>query len=312
MQQALKGVSRYPVSYSGQQGASGLAVSVVFYKYIQRARYRRSVLYLVRSAALKGRHPETKVAAAQRYSLSFKRAQGLQNTLAGQAGCPVTLSVANVYSLVSGGSRVDLLSIQRYYVFNRFKNLMYLMDLIQTAQLAVRYEAGPIFADAFSKGLIRNRRKGQRRFLRLVQRVIGHARDTQQVQYRPDGWRLELFGKVDGQLRAKRHLLKFGNLSYQKTPQTLNYVQRTVATKFGTFGLKFWMRLGEYNTTSTGDWHQGQFSTNLLQVKSVQSRYRRRNPAVQAVSEARSDSLLYKQPKVRARVSKRRPAAKWR
>jgi hypothetical protein len=310
IKQALKQVSRYPVSISRQQTPKGVTVSTVFYKYIQRARYRRSVLFLVRSAALKGRSPEAKVMAAQTYGFSFKRLHVVQSALEALCGSSVSLSIHNVYAVVDGTMRVDLLSIQRYYVFNRFKNLMYLMDLVQTTQLAVRFGSGSLFADAFSKGLIRNRRKGQRRFLRLAQAVITHARDTTQVQYRPDGWRLELFGKVDGQLRAKRHLLKFGNVSYQKSSQPLNYVQRTVATKFGTFGLKLWMRLNEYNATAANSWRRGFFRSKRPAVVQFSARPKRRNPAFRRVSEVRSEQLTYRQPKIRQRVFGRRKSSK--
>jgi hypothetical protein len=241
---------------------------------------------------------------AQTYTVPFKRLQAAQRALASLCGYPVTVNITNIYSLVSGSMRVDLLTIQRYYTFNRFKNLMYMMDLIQTVQLAVRFGTGSLFADAFSKGLIRNRRKGQRRFLRLTQMVIGHARDASQVQYRPDGWRLELFGKVDGQLRAKRHLLKFGSVSYQNGSQPLNYVQRTVATKFGTFGLKLWLRLDEYINASSASWHRGLLSTRSLTAPAVRGRFRRQSPTVLAVSEARSEQTLYKQPKPRRRTFK--------
>jgi hypothetical protein len=242
--QFLKTVSAYPVNVEYSSVGGEAFVSALFYKYIQRARYRRSVLHRIRSGALCARSIDQKVRHSRGYALGFGRVATAQATLQKRLfGQGITLEIRNVYSVIGGPARLDLLQIQRYYVFNRYKNLLYLMDLIQRTQVAARFGARPLFADVFSKGLIRNRRKGQRRYLRLVQAVINHARETAQVQCRPDGWRMEIYGKLDGQLRAKRHLLTFGHVSYQKLSIPLNYTQRTIDTKFGAFGVKLWVRL---------------------------------------------------------------------
>ncbi len=241
--QLLKAVSSYPVNVEYSYSNDVHHVSVVFYKYIQRARLRRTALHRARNGGLRAASADLKIRQSQGYALNFSRVAVAQAALAKLLDGPVQLTARNVYSVVGGPARLDLIQLQRYYVFNRYKNLLYLLDLIQSVQVAARFGARPLFADVFSKGLIRNRRKGQRRYLRLVQAVINHARETAQVQCRPDGWRMELYGKLDGQLRAKRHLLTFGHVSYQKLSVPLNYTQRTIDTKFGAFGVKLWIRL---------------------------------------------------------------------
>ena len=241
--QLLKAVSRYPVMINYSASTAGSKVSVVFYKYIQRARYRRSVLHRIRSGIVQAGSLEAKVKQSHGYTFSFARLRTAKLALQGFLDSTVSLAVNNVYAIAGGPARLDLMKLQHFYVFNRYKNLLYLLDLIQSVQITGRFGARPLFADVFSKGLIRNRRKGQRRFLRLTQSVINHARETAQVQYRPDGWRMEVYGKLDGQLRAKRHLLTFGHVSYQKLPVPMNYTQRTIDTKFGAFGLKLWTQI---------------------------------------------------------------------
>lgn len=269
--QLLKSISGYPVASTYSEAAEGGTLSAIFYKYIQRARYRRSVLHRIRSGALRSVPLEGKIKQAQGYALGFSRVTVAKAALARLTGQSVTVDVANVYALVGGPARLDLLKIQHYYVFNRYKNLLYLLDLIQGVQVAARFGARPLFADVFSKGLIRNRRKGQRRFLRLTQAVINHARETAQVHCRPDGWRLELFGKLDGQLRAKRHLLTFGHVSYQKLPAPLNYTQRTIDTKFGAFGLKLWIRIPNLLLPSAG-----QILTPALSTRKPRPKFKNR------------------------------------
>ena len=269
--QLLKAVSGYPVSINYTESGATPSVSVVFYKYIQRARYRRSVLHRIRYGAGQNAPLETKVKQSQGYSFGFTRLSAAKAALQQLLGREIALNVANVYALVGGPARLDLLKVQHYYVFNRYKNLLYLMDLIQSVQITACFGARPLFADVFSKGLIRNRRKGQRRFLRLTQAVINHARETSQVQYRPDGWRMEIYGKLDGQLRAKRHLLTFGHVSYQKLPVPLNYTQRTVDTKFGAFGVKLWTRVPALALPSSG-----QFRTSSLGARKPRRKFNRR------------------------------------
>lgn len=243
VKQTLKQVSAYPVVVASATSEGVLAMSVVFYKYIQRARYRRSVLHRVRTERLESRRPAEKAARSQRYTLPFSTAAALERQIARMTGQETALSVQNVFAVFGDASRLDLLTIQRHYMFQRYKNLMYLADLLQMVQISSRVGSGGLFTDCFSKGLIRNRRKGQRRFLRLVQAAVQYFRNNPANGFRPDGWRVELYGKVDGELRAKRHLLKFGNVSVQSSVDPLNYTQRTVGTKVGTFGLKVWMHL---------------------------------------------------------------------
>lgn len=270
--QLLKAVSRYPVTINYSEANAASSVSIIFYKYIQRARYRRSVLHRIRSGAVQNASLETKVKQSQGYAFGFTRASAATAALQQLLGRSIVLNVSNVYALVGGPARLDLLKVQHYYVFNRYKNLLYLMDLIQSVQIATRFGARPLFADVFSKGLIRNRRKGQRRFLRLTQAVINHARETSQVQYHPDGWRMEIYGKLDGQLRAKRHLLTFGHVSYQKLTVPLNYTQRSIDTKFGAFGVKLWTRVPALTLPVSG-----QFRTPSLGARKSRHKFNRRS-----------------------------------
>jgi hypothetical protein len=266
--QLLKTVSAYPVNVDYSSVGGEASISALFYKYIQRARYRRSVLHRIRSGALRARPIDQKIRHSQGYALGFGRIAAAQAALQRLVRQGITLEIRNVYSVLGGPARLDLLQIQRYYVFNRYKNLLYLMDLIQRTQVAARFGARSLFADVFSKGLIRNRRKGQRRYLRLVQAVINHARETAQVQCRPDGWRVEIYGKLDGQLRAKRHLFTFGYVSYQKLPIPLNYTQRTIDTKFGAFGVKLWIRLPSVALPAAG-----QFRTPVLTGRKPRAKF---------------------------------------
>lgn len=251
--QLLKAVSAFPVSFSILSTGiwDGVSVISLFYKYIQRGRYRRHILHQIRTNNQVALSMPNKIKASQGYKLHYLRLARLRRQL-GRIfnGIQVDLDIKNVFAFQGNASRLDLLSLQQYYVFNRYKNLMYLLDLIQVVQLTARLGAAPLLADAISKGLIRNRRKGQRRFIRLIQAVINHARSGAFVQYRPDGWRIELYGKLDGQLRAKRHLLTFGHVSYQELPENLDYVQRTINTKFGSFGLKLWVHPSNVDNTS--------------------------------------------------------------
>ena len=250
--QLLKSVSRYPVAVAFRATADGAEIQATFYKYIQRGRLRRTALHRARSGGGRSLDLNGKIRQSQGYALSFSRVLAAEAALLRLTGQKTMVEVRNVYATLGGPARLDLLKIQHYYVFNRYKNLLYLLDLVQRTQVAARFGAGPLFADIFSKGLIRNRRKGQRRFLRLVQAVVNHARDTAQVHCRPDGWRLEVYGKLDGQLRAKRHLLTFGHVSYQSLPTPINYTQRTIDTKFGAFGIKLWIRLPAVPVAAAG------------------------------------------------------------
>lgn len=246
VQHVLKSVSRYPVSFEFTQTvAVGSTVASVFYKYIQRGRYRRQALHRARTGGLRARSLPEKTLLAQSYALSHARLMAARTVICRLVGPSTTVEIRNVYALLGAPMRLDLMAVQHYYTFNRYRNLMYLLDAIQGVQLTTRLGCVALLGDVVSKGLIRNRRKGQRRFVRLLEAVVNHAREKAYVQYRPDGWRIELYGKLDGQLRAKRHLLTFGHVSYQKLPLGLNYTQRSVDTKFGAFGLKMWVRLPE-------------------------------------------------------------------
>ena len=254
IEQFLKAVSRYPVSFSLLSSGpwDGVSVVAIFYKYIQRGRYRRHILHRIRTNGRVALPLPAKIKAAQEYKPNYSRLLILRRQLVQTfKGSTVDLDIKNIYAFLGGSSRLDLLALQRYYVFNRYKNLMYLLDLIQVVQVTARLGAVPLLGDVISKGLIRNRRKGQRHFIRLIQAVINHARTGAYTQYRPDGWRIELYGKLDGQLRAKRHLLTFGYVSYQDLTEELNYVQRTINTKFGAFGLKLWAHPAELDTNTS-------------------------------------------------------------
>ena len=242
--QLLKAVSAFPLSFSIISAGiwDGLSIISVFYKYIQRGRYRRHILYRIRSNNQVALSVPNKIKASQNYKPHYFRLARLRRQLKSIfKGAVIDLDIKNIFAFQGASSRLDLLTLQKYYIFNRYKNLMYLLDLIQVVQLTARLGSAPLLGDIISKGLIRNRRKGQRRFIRLIQAVIDHARSGAYGQHRPDGWRIELFGKLDGQLRAKRHLLTFGHVSYQELPEKLDYVQRTISTKFGSFGLKLWV-----------------------------------------------------------------------
>lgn len=263
--QLLKSVSAFPISFSIISTGvwDGLSVISTFYKYIQRGRYRRHILHLIHTNNQVALSLPNKIKASQEYKLHYLRLSTLRHQLIRTFnGAQVDLDVKNIFAFQGKASRLDLLTLQKYYVFNRYKNLMYLLDLIQVVQLTARLGAAPLLGDIVSKGLIRNRRKGQRRFIRLIQAVVDHARSGAFTQYRPDGWRLELYGKLDGQLRAKRHLLTFGHVSYQELPENLEYVQRTINTKFGSFGLKLWVHPSTIDNTTVV---QNQLQTPRLQ-----------------------------------------------
>jgi len=283
IEQFLKAVSRYPVSFNLLSAGpwDGVSVIAIFYKYIQRGRYRRHVLHRIRTNGRVALPLPAKIKAAQEYKPSYSRLLVLRRQLTQTfKGSAVDLDIKNVYAVLGGPSRLDLLALQRYYVFNRYKNLMYLLDLIQVVQITARLGAVPLLGDVISKGLIRNRRKGQRRFIRLIQAVINHARTGAYTQYRPDGWRIELYGKLDGQLRAKRHLLTFGYVSYQDLTEELDYVQRTINTKFGAFGLKLWAHPAEMDTAN--DPFKGQLLTAGVKqtAKPVRKPHRSKSTAI--------------------------------
>jgi hypothetical protein len=128
---------------------------------------------------------------------------------------------------------------QRYKSFNK---LVYSVDSWLVILYASMYNLSNLLADLIVRGLLRNMKR-HKQFLALVETTIEHFRSYNNWPFKPYDWCIAVNGKVgSGTIRSRSYYIKTGYLPLQTIMEPIDYVYRSAATKFGSVGVKIWMR----------------------------------------------------------------------
>jgi ribosomal protein S3 len=79
--------------------------------------------------------------------------------------------------------------------------------------------------------------------LTLVETTVMHLRTFTNWPFKPMDWCIALHGKIgSGVIRSRSQYIKIGYLPLQSISLPVNYTYRQADTKYGSIGVKVWMR----------------------------------------------------------------------
>lgn len=263
-----------------------IEVSVVFYKYIQRARLvkTRRMAMLVAAGAFESKPLIYYVRLSQGFVMPAMLVTRVQSLLQSIFGKPFVVNFLNISQLAemrrskagmriqyaingylrgqqkalnrSKGTRswpplesrleaswINPLTIRdSYRPFKAFRNLAYFLDVLMIILYVSVYSLSGLLADVIVRGLLRNMKR-HKQFLSLIETVIEYYRSFGHWPYKPLDWCIAVNGKIgSGKIRSRSYYIKTGFLPLQTISFPLEYAYRQVDTKFGSLGIKVWLR----------------------------------------------------------------------
>jgi len=261
-------------------------VSVIFYKYIQRARVvkTRRMSLLIAAGAFETKPPIYHVRLSQGFVIPAAMTARIESILQSIFGKPFSIQFFNISQLAefnhnktterliqgldyfmrgkekavqrSQGkrswppleSRVEANWVNPIQLRNNYRpyksvgNLAYFLDLLMITLYSSIYSLSDLMADVVVRGLLRNMKR-HKQFIGAIQTVIEHFRSFDNWPYKPFDWCIGLHGKIgSGTNRSRSVYVKTGFLPLQTISFPLNYSYRQVDTKFGSIGIKVWLR----------------------------------------------------------------------
>ena len=261
-------------------------VSVVFYKYIQRARMIKSqrVALLIIAGIFKNKPPLYHVRGAQGFIVPFFVINLIENLLQQVFGRQFQVNFFNISQLINPViSQMDdnllntikyfmlgqqkQLSVTKgqknwppleshlekrwlnplrlrdsYYRYKIFSNLVYFLDILMIMVYASIYSTSNLLADVIVRGLLRNMKR-HKQFLTLIEVILEYLHMFDKWPMKPLDWRIAVYGKIgSGTARARVHQIKTGYLPAQTVSFLVDYTYRQADTKYGSIGVKIWLR----------------------------------------------------------------------
>ncbi len=129
-----------------------------------------------------------------------------------------------------------------YSRFKAFNSLAYSADMLLVTFYASIYSLSNLMADVIIRGLLRNMKR-HKQFLTLIEVTIEYFRSYTNWAFKPMDWRIAIHGKIgSGVIRSRSHYIKTGYLPMQTISFPVDYTYRQADTKFGSIGVKVWMR----------------------------------------------------------------------
>jgi hypothetical protein len=271
---------------TGQTQSGVIQVSVVFYKYIQRARVIKSrrMAVLVAAGAFAIKPPIYYVRQSQGFMVPASAVAKIEGLLQSFFGKPFQVQFYNISQLAENSSnKLNAAAIQsiNYFmqnkeqsvaqnraklahksiesrlekgwinplalrdssrVFKSFSNLAYFLDLLMVMLYTSVYSSSDLLADVLVRSLLRNMKR-HKQVLNAVSTIITHFRSFENWPFKPLDWCLAFHGKIgSGTVRSRSHYIKTGFLPLQTVNFPVDYAYRQVDTKFGSIGIKIWLR----------------------------------------------------------------------
>lgn len=129
-----------------------------------------------------------------------------------------------------------------YSRYKAFSSLAYSTDVLLVTLYSSIYSLSNLMADVIIRGLLRNMKR-HKQFLSLIELTIEHFRSFTNWPFKPLDWRIAIHGKIgSGVIRSRSHYIKTGFLPIQTISFPVDYTYRQADTKFGSIGVKVWMR----------------------------------------------------------------------
>ena len=129
-----------------------------------------------------------------------------------------------------------------YPRYKAYSSLAYSVDVLLVTLYASIYSLSNLMADMIIRGLLRNMKR-HKQFLTLIEVTIEHFRSLTNWPFKPLDWRIAIHGKIgSGVIRSRSHYIKTGYLPMQTISFPVDYTYRQADTKFGSIGVKVWMR----------------------------------------------------------------------
>ena len=138
---------------------------------------------------------------------------------------------------------INPLSIRdSYHLYKSYSSLAYSLDLLMVTLYTCLYTTSNLMADLIIRGLLRNMKK-HKQFLALLRIAIKHYSTFHNWPYKPFDWCIALNGKIgSGTIRSRSLYIKTGYLPMQTINFPVDYTYRQANTKFGSIGVKVWLR----------------------------------------------------------------------
>ena len=104
------------------------------------------------------------------------------------------------------------------------------------------YSLSSLLADVIIRGLLRNMKR-HKQFLSLLRVTMKHYRSFHNWPFKPFDWCIVINGKIgSGTARSRSTYIKTGFLPLQTISFPVDYAYRQANTKFGSIGVKVWLR----------------------------------------------------------------------
>lgn len=128
------------------------------------------------------------------------------------------------------------------YQFRQYRYLAYFVDLLLVFLYTHFYANSGLIADVIVRGLLRNVKK-HKKFIEAVTAVIEFYRSAGSWKFKPEDWRVTLIGKIgSGTIRSRIYDVRSSHMSLQTIEESIEYTERKLKTKFGSIGVKVWLK----------------------------------------------------------------------
>jgi hypothetical protein len=129
-----------------------------------------------------------------------------------------------------------------YSMYKSYSSLAYSLDVLLGTLYTCIYNSSNLLADIIIRGLLRNMKK-HKQFLALLRVTIKHYSTFHNWPYKPLDWCIAFNGKIgSGTARSRTLYIKTGYLPLQSINFPVDYSYRQANTKFGSIGVKVWLR----------------------------------------------------------------------